>query len=202
MTIQLLTSQMYFDDFSCQEMSERLLEAFRGVEALKLSEEIRQSAFETVHTEAILNVHFTSNWLFRIVQAELNEFGISHEQYNILRILRGNRKGMYCLGEIQERMLNRTANTTRLVEKLRKRGLLSRRPNPTNRRMVVVRITQAGLDLLEEMDGPIREIDQRVQAALSSEDASSLTDILERLRDRLDLSGLAESRQERTASTV
>jgi DNA-binding MarR family transcriptional regulator len=159
---------------------------------VKLSEEIQQSTFGSVHTEAALNIHFTSNWLFRIVQAELNAFGISHEQYNILRILRGNREGTYCLRDVQERMLNRTANATRLVEKLRKRGLLSRRPNPTNRRMVGVRITQAGLDLLEEMDGPIQEIDRRVQAALSSEDASRLTELLERLRDRLDVSGLAD----------
>ena len=92
-------------------------------------------------------------------------------------------------------MLNRTANATRLVEKLRKRGLLSRRPNPTNRRMVGVRITQAGLDLLEEMDGPIQEIDRRTQVALTSEDARRLTEILEGLRDRLEVSGLEESRQ-------
>ena len=161
---------------------------------MKLSEEIQQADFGSVHTEAVLNIHFTSNWLFRIVQAELNEFEISHEQYNILRILRGNREGTYCLRDVQERMLNRTANTTRLVEKLRKRDLLSRRPNPTNRRMVSVRITQAGLDLLEEMDGPMQELDQRTQAALSSEDAARLTEILERLRDRLEVSGLAESR--------
>ncbi len=159
---------------------------------MKLSEEIQQSTFRSVHTEATLNIHFTSNWLFRIVQAELNEFGISHEQYNILRILRGNREGTYCLRDVQERMLNRTANTTRLVEKLRKRGLLSRRTNPANRRMVGVRITQEGLDLLEEMDGPIQEIDRRMQVALSSEDASRLTRILERLRDRLEVSGLGD----------
>ena len=159
---------------------------------VKLSEEIQQPTFRSVHTEAVLNIHFTSNWLFRIVQAELNAFEISHEQYNILRILRGNRAGTYCLRDVQERMLNRTANATRLVEKLRKRGLLSRRPNPTNRRMVGVRITQAGLDLLEEMDGPIQEIDRRVQVALSSEEARRLTDILEGLRDRLEVSGLEE----------
>ena len=161
---------------------------------MKLSEEIQQATFSSVHTEAVLNIHFTSNWLLRIVQAELNAFGISHEQYNILRILRGNREGTYCLRDVQERMLNRTANTTRLVEKLRKRGLLSRRPNPTNRRMVCVRITQAGLDLLEEMDGPIQGMDRRMQGALSSKDARRLTEILERLRERLEVSGLAESR--------
>jgi len=157
---------------------------------VKLSEEIQQPTFRSVHTEAVLNIHFTSNWLFRIVQAQLNGFGISHEQYNILRILRGNREGTYCLRDVQERMLNRTANATRLVEKLRKRGLLSRRPNPTNRRMVGVRITQAGLDLLEEMDGPIEELDRRMQAAMASKDASRLTEILEGLRSRLETSSL------------
>ena len=164
---------------------------------MKLSEEIQQSTFKSVHTEAVLNLHFTSNWLLRIVQGELNAFGISHEQYNILRILRGNREGTYCLGDVQQRMLNRTANTTRLVEKLRKRGPVSRRPNPTNRRMVGVRITRAGLDLLEEMDGPIQEMDARMQAALSGEDASRLTEILEGLRDRFEGAGAAESRQGR-----
>ena len=169
---------------------------------MKLSEEIQQSTFKSVHTEAVLNLHFTSNWLLRIVQGELNAFGISHEQYNILRILRGNREGTYCLGDVQQRMLNRTANTTRLVEKLRKRGPVSRRPNPTNRRMVGVRITRAGLDLLEEMDGPIQEMDARMQAALSGEDASRLTEILEGLRDRFEGAGAAESRQGRAVPMI
>jgi len=159
---------------------------------VKLSEAIKQKKFENVHTEAVVNLHFTSNWLFRLVQAELRPFGISHEQYNILRILRGNRDGAYCLRDVRERMLNRTANTTRLVEKLRKRGLLSRRPNRANRRMVEIRITEKGLALLEEMDGPIRELNRRVQDAFTAEEAGQLSELLERLRDRLDVSGLAE----------
>ena len=161
---------------------------------MKLSEEIKQTKFESVHTEAILNLHFTSDWLFRLVQAQLNQFDISHEQYNILRILRGNRDGTYRLCDVQDRMLNRTVNTTRLVEKLRKRGLLSRRPNRSNRRTVDIRITEPGLALLEEMDAPIRELNRRLQQALSSEDASRLSEILEGLRDRLDVSGLIEHR--------
>ena len=159
---------------------------------MKLSEAIKQKKFENVHAEAVVNLHFTSNWLFRLVQAELRPFGISHEQYNILRILRGNRDGAYCLRDVRERMLNRTANTTRLVEKLRKRGLLSRRPNRANRRMVEIRITEKGLALLEEMDDPIRELNRRVQDALTAEEGGQLSELLERLRDRLDVSGLAE----------
>ena len=160
---------------------------------MKLAEEIKQQKFENVHAEAVLNLHFTSNWLFRLVQAELKPSDISHEQYNILRILRGNRSGAYCLRDVQERMLNRTANTTRLVEKLRKRGLLSRRQNRSNRRMVEIRITEKGLALLEEMDGPLRELNRRMQLALTDDEAGQLSDILERLRERLDVSGLARN---------
>ena len=157
---------------------------------MTLSEEIKQTKFENAHVEAVLNIHFTSNWLFKLFQAQLDQFEISHEQYNILRILRGNRGSPYCLHEIQGRMLNRTANTTRLVEKLRKRGLLSRRPIPSNRRSVYIRITEEGLALLEEMDAPTRKLNRRVQKALSVEDANRISGILDGFRDRLDVSGL------------
>ena len=153
---------------------------------MTLSEEIQQANFDSPHTEAILGIHFTSNWLFRAGGPVFQAFDISHEQYNILRILRGNRDGAYCLRDIQDRMLNRTANTTRLVEKLRQRGLLTRETNPDNRRMVDIRITQAGLDLLAEMDEPIAEFGRRVKAALTEEEARQLSGLLDRLRSGFD----------------
>lgn len=155
---------------------------------MKLSDEIRQSKALDAQTEAVLNVHFTSHWLYRVLQEQLNEFDISHEQYNILRILRGNHPGSYNLCEVQERMLNRTANTTRLVEKLRKRGLVSRRPNQQDRRRVDIRITEEGLSLLTEIDVLTDEMSRRTAAAITDQEARKLTQILERLRDRLDTS--------------
>ena len=157
---------------------------------MKLSDEIKQAEFPDAHTEAVLNLHFTSHWLYRVFQEQLKEFDISNEQYNVLRILRGNRGGKYNLWEVQERMLNRTANATRLVEKLRKRGLVSRQPNEEDRRRVDIAITQEGLSLLVEMDQPTEEMNRRTVEALSSEEALTLTRLLERLRERLDVTNL------------
>ncbi len=157
---------------------------------MKLSDEIKQAEFPDAHTEAVLNLHFTSHWLYRIFQDQLNDFDISNEQYNILRILRGNRGGTYNLCEVQERMLNRTANATRLVEKLRKRGLVSRRPNEADRRRVDIAITQEGLSLLAEMDQPTEEMNRRTAKALTSEEARTLTQLLELLRERFDAANL------------
>ncbi len=135
---------------------------------MKLSDEIKQAEFPDAHTEAVLNLHFTSHWLYRVLQEPLKEFDISNEQYNILRILRGNREGTYNLCEVQERMLNRTANATRLVEKLRKRGLVSRQTNEEDRRRVDIGITEEGLALLAEMDQPTEEMNRLTAKALSN----------------------------------
>ncbi len=157
---------------------------------MKLSDEIKQAEFPDEHTEAVLNLHFTSHWLYRVFQELLKEFDISNEQYNILRILRGNRRGTYNLCEVQERMLNRTANATRLVEKLRRRGLVSRQPNEGDRRRVDIAITQEGLSLLAEMDQPTEEMHRRTAKALTSEEARTLSRLLERLRERFDVAKL------------
>ena len=146
---------------------------------------------EYPHAEAVLNLHFTSHWLYRVFQEHLKDFDISNEQYNVLRILRGNRESTYNLCEVQERMLNRTANATRLVEKLRKRGLVSRRTSEEDRRRVDIAITEEGLDLLAEMDLPVQEIERRTAQALTNEEARTLTRLLEQLRARLDTSGLS-----------
>ena len=157
---------------------------------MKLSDEIKQADFPDVHTEAVLNLHFTSHWMYRVFQRLLKEFDISNEQYNILRILRGNRRGTYNLCEVQERMLNQTANATRLVEKLRKRGLVSRQPNDEDRRRVDIAITPEGLGRLAEMDPPTEQMSRQTAKALTSEEARTLTQLLERLRERLDVSDL------------
>ena len=158
---------------------------------MKLSDEIKQEEFHDAHTEAVLNLHFTSHWLYRVFQEQLREFDISSEQYNILRILRGNHGGTYNLCDVQERMLNRTANTTRLVEKLRKRGLVSRQLNEEDRRRVDIAITQEGLGLLAEMDQVTEEMNRRTAKALTIEEARTLTQLLERLRERLDVANMS-----------
>ena len=148
---------------------------------MKLSDAIRQSGFPNAHTEMVLNILFTGHWVYRLGQDAFRAAGISHEQYNILRILRGNRGAAYSLGDVRERMLNRTANTTRLVEKLRKAGLVERTPCEADRRRVDIVITDAGVALLERLEGPQKAILDRYRAALSdAEDGAFVERELER----------------------
>ncbi|MDH3208260.1 MAG: MarR family transcriptional regulator [Gemmatimonadota bacterium] len=155
---------------------------------MTLSDDIKQDRLPDPHTEAFLNVHFTSHWMYRLVEERLDEFGISEAQYNVLRILRGNRGPAYGVREIRERMLNRTDNATRLVEKLRKRGLVSRQPNEMDRRCVDITITEEGMSLLEALDGPMKELRDQLALGITEDEAQTVSRLLERLRDQVDSS--------------
>ena len=115
-----------------------------------IAEELK-SKFESEQQKAMLNVLFTANW-FKSQQVGLfKPFGISPEQYNILRILRGA-KGRMNMHSVKQRMLDRAPNATRLTDKLIAKQLVSRERCEEDRRVVHVQITEAGLDLLERID--------------------------------------------------
>ena len=119
---------------------------------MDFSEIVKQKKFTSSQAKAILNVMYTANWLEDLIRRQLKPFGVSHEQYNVLRILRGNHPDSYALQEIRERMLNRWSNASRLVEKLRKKGYVTRRQSKENRRKVEIKITDKGLELLEQIE--------------------------------------------------
>ncbi len=153
---------------------------------MALKDEIMQSAFQDPHSEAIVNIFFTGYWLDRLISFLLKPYDISHEQYNILRILKGGHPAAYCLQDVQRRMLNRTSNATRLVEKLRKKGLVSRRSSKTNRRKVDIRITNQGLQVLVDLDRAVGTMTPYLKQAISPEEARSLSDMLDKLRHNFD----------------
>ncbi len=153
---------------------------------MRIGEEIKQDHFDDEHHEAVVNLLYTSLWLQRIVQLQLKPYGITPEQYNILQILVGNEGGSYCLQEIQERLLNKTSNTTRVVENLRKKGLLSRRASRTNRRKVEIRIKAQGIELAQKMKREIDLVDTQVRNAISKKEAQQLSQIADKLRTNFD----------------
>ncbi len=99
-----------------------------------IEEEIRQSKFESEHHKAAINILFTSGWLDNINNGRLKEHGVTAEQYNVLRILRGSHPKKLMLADITARMLNKSSNATRLVEKLRQKGCVKRDICEQNRR--------------------------------------------------------------------
>lgn len=151
---------------------------------MKFKEAVKQREFRSPQVEAALNIVFTANWLDEITRNFLKPHDISPEQYNVLRILRGNHPETYALQEIRDRMLNRWSNASRLVEKLRKKGYLIRRPMESNRRKVEIKITNEGLEFLKELeDLPIAG--DFYNKGLTDEQAQQLTSLLDTFRANL-----------------
>jgi len=140
-----------------------------------------QSRFDSEQQKLLLNIWFTSNW-FRSRQVALfKPFGLSPQQYNILRILRGARKRM-SMHQVKARMIDRAPNATRLTDKLIAKGLVERERCDEDRRVVYVRISQKGLDLLARIDDVNKMDMQELAARIDAKEACAMSDILDRMR--------------------
>jgi len=131
----------------------------------------------------VLNIMFTANWLVQRINQALRPFGITEPQFNVLRILRGQHGRALNLFQIRERMIHRTSNTTRIIDKLRQKGLIEQQLCPSNRRRVEVSITGKGLDLLLQIDPVMTELQARSIKNISPEEARTLNEILDKLRN-------------------
>lgn len=128
-----------------------------------LENELQQSTFKDDHQKMILNIIYTANWLYSNHTELLKPYDISPEQYNILRILRGQKGQAISAGDIQSRMLNRMSNVSRLIEKLRRKKLVERKENPLDRRAIDVTITNEGLEILNQTDSLYIEMDKKIK---------------------------------------
>jgi len=125
-----------------------------------VGEEIHQTrAFATIEEELLVSLLRTTDVLHERFEAMIRPFNISMTQYNVLRILRGAEPAGRTCGEIGERMIAREPDVTRLLERLEKAGLIRRTRDSKDRRVVVTRITNAGLKLLDELEPKLRELD-------------------------------------------
>ena len=113
----------------------------------------------------------------------LKPFGISEQQYNILRILRGQKGQAISLQQISERMIHKMSNTTRLVEKLRIKGLIDRQVCPHNRRKVDISILPEGLQLLEDSGSQLAKVNVQIREQLTEKEAATLADLLDKIRN-------------------
>lgn len=146
-----------------------------------LEHEIQQTKFSSHKQKATLNIIFTAGWL-RCNQARLfKAHGISGEQYNVLRILRGQKGNPIGVNGIQERMLDKNSNASRLIDKLKEKNLVDRVGCKSDRRSVEIFITQAGTELLHRLDAVIDEQESKL-IKLSEEEANQLNILLDKLR--------------------
>lgn len=148
---------------------------------MEIGKEIKQSKFQDEYHKMLLNLLFTGSWLNAKNALQLKPFGISPQQFNILRILRGQHPKPATVNLLIERMLDKNSNASRLVEKLRLKKLVERAVCPEDRRAVNVIITEKGLNLLAELDKEEKKWKKEF-TILSEKEAKQLNFLLDKLR--------------------
>ncbi|HFA48440.1 MAG TPA: MarR family transcriptional regulator [Bacteroidetes bacterium] len=149
---------------------------------MKIEEEIRQNSFPNEYLKANINLLFTHAWLFPKYVRDLKAFNLSSQQFNVLRILRGRHPQPASIRELTERMLDKSSNASRLVDKLLAKGWVSKTACKSDSRKVQVHITEEGLEVLANASAKLEKKIQHVFSALTEEEAAQLSALLDKLR--------------------
>jgi DNA-binding MarR family transcriptional regulator len=145
-------------------------------------EDVIRSEQMSLYKKVVMNVMYASNVIGENVNDVMKTYDLSPEQFNVLRILRGQKGKPANMCVIQERMIAKTSNTTRLVDKLLLKGLVSRKVCADNRRKMEIAVTEKGLDLLKELDPAVEENEMKFAKNLSTEELEQLNFLLEKYR--------------------
>ena len=146
-----------------------------------LEKDIRQNSFRNDRQKAVINIIFTYNWMTEKIKNHLDKHDLTHQQFNILRILRGAGKPLSTM-QIRERMLDKMSDTSRIVDRLVIKEVVEKSPCSFDRRLVDVVITKKGLDVLSKLDEFSPELDA-VIGNLNTEETSMLNKLLDKIRE-------------------
>ena len=147
-----------------------------------IEETIQQPHFATSHHRAHVNIIYTAAWLNQDTTRHLKPFGLSLQQFNILRILRGRAGKPATIKLLTERMLDKMSNASRLVDKLKEKGLVDRQECPTDRRRVDIVITEAGLEVTRQASDAVEAARQVAFANLTEAETDTISALLDKLR--------------------
>ena len=151
---------------------------------MSLEEELRVSKFQSSRHKLTVNILYTNNWLEGHMQVVFRAHGVTNQQYNILRILRGVHPEPCTVQELKKRMLDKQPDASRLVDRLQAKKLVLRKSNAEDRRKMDVLITEEGLGLLERMDPEVAAFDD-LFAGLSNKEVDQLNKLLDKARTYL-----------------
>ncbi len=149
---------------------------------MRLEDEIQQKKFKSIQQKLMLNLIYTTNWLTSKQDSLFKDSDITVQQYNVLRILRGQYPNPCSIKLIKERMLDRMSDTSRIVDKLYTKKLLERNECPDDRRSVNVVISDKGLELLKSLDY-IDDLSKQSLKSLTTAEINTLNELLDKLRD-------------------
>ena len=150
---------------------------------MKIEELIKSTKPLDIEKSVVLNILFTQNCIADKFNEILKPYELSSEQYNVLRILRGQNGKAVNMCLLQERMIAKTSNTTRLVDKLLLKSLVTREICPSNRRKMEIEITQKGLNVLTELEPKVRNQEVSLAQNITNEELITLNNLLEKYRN-------------------
>ncbi len=148
---------------------------------MKLEDEIKQEAFRNEYHKLAVNIIYTHSWLMAKIYEVLSHFDLTPQQFNLLRILRGQYPSPASITLLKERMLDKMSDASRLVDRLIQKGFVERKICEQDRRKVDVVITKKGLKLLEKVDEKNDEMDNYLKN-LSESESKLLNELLDKLR--------------------
>ncbi len=148
---------------------------------MRIEDEIQSTKFEDNYHKTVINISYTYGWLNNVLRCQFEKYNLTHQQFNILRILRGQYPKPATINLLKERMIDKMSDASRIVDRLVQKGLVSRCTNTKDRRAVDIRISDAGIEVLTKMDAEFKTKDF-LKNNLSEEDAGKLSDLLDKLR--------------------
>jgi DNA-binding MarR family transcriptional regulator len=148
---------------------------------MKLEDAIQSTRFTNMRHKASLNLMYTNYWLKTHVTAALKPFGLTPEQYNVLRILRGKHPESRCVKDIGTRMIEKNSNVPRIIDKLVAKKLVKRSTSKEDKRETIMTLTDKGIEILEQAMRAADEISEKI-LGLTEEEALQLNELLEKMR--------------------
>lgn len=149
---------------------------------MKIEQEIEQENFDSEQQRLLINIMFTGNQFTLLSSRMLKQFSLTTQQFNVLRILRGQKGNPISVKDMHGRMLDSSSNVSRLVDKLLAKNLITRITCPNDRRKVELTIPKKGLQLLSEIDVFLKVIKKRLRSAITEDEAKIASRILDKFR--------------------
>ena len=149
---------------------------------MNLEQALKTDKFLTQNQKAGLNILYTAWWLKTVISTELKVLGLTHEQYNVLRILKGKHPQQMCVKDIGSRMIEQNSNVPRIIDRLVAKELVSRTNSDIDKRETVMNLTNTGIEILRsathKMNAKLKTI-----MTISETEAEGLNSLLERFRE-------------------
>jgi len=143
---------------------------------------IKSTIVLDINSKTVVNLMNIGSWINEKNNLFFKQYDLSSQQYNILKILRNKNGRPTTLSSIHDRMISKMCNTTRLIDKLKLKGLVTRRECKENRRKVEIRITKKGLELIDSLDEEVRGFTSEITKNVNRKEALIINELLDKLR--------------------